>query len=72
MAFEYLDEEIILINSKGGNLYLGSGFVNNYQKLYKTFKEFMALSFSDEFIALLEGFFYQIKNDIINYVDNNP
>ena len=70
LAFEYLDQENNLMNSLGGNLYIGSGFIDRYQKLYKTFKEFMSLSFSDEFIELLEGYFYQIKNDILNYVDS--
>ena len=69
LAFQYLNEENNFISSIGGDIYLGSEFINRYQIFLKKFKEFMALSFSDGFISTLEKYFYKIKNDILNYIN---
>ena len=67
---QYLNEENDFISRIGGNVYLGQGFVDRYYKFVKESKEFMSLSYSDEFISDLENFFYKIKNDILNHINN--
>jgi hypothetical protein len=48
---------------------MGSGFFERYY-LYKSyFQEFMYLSFSDDFLDLIEQYFFQIRDDILNYVN---
>ena len=67
---QYLNEENNLLNRIGTNeVYLGSEFIKRYNNFLVYSKEFMALSFSDEFMNDLEKYFYEIKNAIYNYID---
>ena len=69
LAIQVLDEEKSL-TSYGQKKYICSGFIERYY-LYKSyFQEFMYLSFSDDFLDLVELYFFQIKDDILNYVNN--
>ena len=69
LANQVLDEEKSL-TSIGKKNYICSGFMERYY-LYKSyFQEFMYLSFSDEFLDLVEQYFYQIRDEILNYVNN--
>ena len=68
LATKYLEEENYLISTVPGTRYMCSEFISRYQKYLQKFNEFMSLSFSDEFMETLEGYFYRIKNDILNYI----
>ena len=70
LVTQYLNEENNFVSYIGGNVFLGSEFINRYNNYLKDSKEFMSLSFSDKFIGILEDYFYKIKNDILNYINN--
>ena len=70
IAYEYLNEEKDILYSMGGDVYLGSTFVNKYYELVKVFSQFMSLSFSEEFFNLIETNFYKVKNYLLNYTSN--
>ena len=70
IAYEYLNEEKDILYSKGGDVYLGSTFVNKYYEFVKVFSQFMSLSFSEEFFNLIETNFYKVKNYLLNYTSN--
>ena len=69
LAYDYMKESDNVIARINGNAFIGTGFITMYQNYFKNFKEFMMLSFSDEFIEILEGYFYKIKDDIMNYIN---
>ena len=69
LAIQVLYEEESL-TTYGKKNYICSGFIERYY-LYKSyFQEFMYLSFSDDFMDLVEQYFFQIRDDILNYVNN--
>ena len=70
LAYQYLNEENDIINSIGGDVYLGSTFVNRYYEFVQVFTELMFFSFPEELYNLIEINFYKVKNDIINYINN--
>ena len=70
IAYEYLNEEKDILYSMGGDVYLGSTFVNKYYEFVKVFSQFMSLSFSEEFFNLIETNFYKVKNYLLNYTSN--
>ena len=69
LVTQYLNEENNFVSHIGGNVFLGSEFINRYNNYLKDSKEFMSLSFSDKFMGILEGYFYKIKIDILNYIN---
>ena len=71
LAYQYLLREHRFYSYiTKGDTYIGSGFVERYHKLMNDFKDFMVLSYSDEFYNKIENYFYKIKNDILNYINN--
>ena len=68
---QYLNDENKLIDRIGtSEVYIGSEFIKRYNNFLANSKEFMSLSFSEELMNDLENYFYKIKNDIYNYIDN--
>ena len=49
LVTQYLNEENNFVSHIGGNVFLGSEFINRYNNYLKDSKEFMSLSFSDIF-----------------------
>ena len=69
LAFEYLNEEMDFVTRIGGDVYLGSEFIIRYQRFIQYFKELTIITYSDEFFGIIEKYFYQIKNDILNQIN---
>ena len=66
LALTYVQEEAALC---GGKVHLGSTFLNMYYTYISYFQEFLYLMCSDDFLALIENYFYKIRDTILNYVD---
>ena len=69
LANQFLNEEIGLTRF-GRKKYICSGFIERYASYKAKFEEFMCLSFSDDFLDIIEQYFYQIRDEILNYVNN--
>ena len=48
--------------------FFASGFIERYYKYKAKFEEYLYLTFSDDFLNLLEKYFYKLKNDILNHI----
>ena len=68
---QYLQEELSLLiyyRSKW-HYYSTTGFDKRAKKFLKVFEDYFALTQSEEFMSLIEKYFYKIKNEILNYIN---
>ena len=68
LANVFVNEEIVHCSSRGKR-YMAQGFVTLYFKYIQYFKEFLYLMCSDQFLDLIEIYFYKIRDTILNYID---
>ena len=69
LALEYVNDEIGYGNSYSGKRYVCSGFVTRYYNYISNFQEFLYLMCSEEFLDLLDFYYFKIRDDILNYID---
>ena len=50
--------------------FLTSAFVERYYEYKTKFEEYLLLTYSEDFLNLLEKYFYKLRDDILNYVKN--
>ena len=70
LSFQYMNEENNFLNSFGIYRLLSSEFINRYYAYKSSFQEFAFLSSSEELLELIEQFFFQVKNFILEYITN--
>ena len=70
LANQVFDEENAYFDKYSGEdrLFLTSEFVERYYKYKAKFEEYLYLTFSDDFLNLLEKYFYKLKKDILNHI----
>ena len=70
LANQVFDEENAYFTKYRGEdrRFLTSEFVERYYKYKAKFEEYLYLTFSDEFLNLLEKYFYKLKTDILNHI----
>ena len=72
LAIQVFNEENDYFNiyRRKSRRFLTSEFIERYYKYKSKFEEYLFLTFSEDFLNLLEKYFYKLKNDIINYIIN--
>ena len=67
----YLNEELSYLKSKKGywHYYSTTGFMGRVNKFFKVFENYITLTQSEEFLSIIEKYFYKIKDDILGYID---
>ena len=50
--------------------FLTSAFIERYYEYKVKFEEYLLLTYSEDFLNLLEKYFYKLRDDILNYVKN--
>jgi len=70
LANQVFDEENKYFDKYGDEdrRFLTSEFVERYYKYKSKFEEYLYLTFSDDFLNILEKYFYKLKNDILNHI----
>ena len=73
LGFQYLNEELALMKFNEGrdkwHFFSTTGFQGRINRFYETFEDYLALTESEEYLLLLEKYFYKIRNDILEYID---
>ena len=49
---------------------LCSGFIQRFEMYKANFEKYLLLTYSEEFLNLLEKYFYKLRDDILNYIKN--
>ena len=72
LANQVFDEENAYFTKYRGKKrrFLNSGFIERYYKYKAKFEEFVILTYSDNFLNLLEKYFYKLRDDILNHIKN--
>jgi len=68
LALTYVKEEVLLCSAPGKR-HMTSAFLSIYYSYISYFQEFLYLMCSDDFLDLIERYFYKIRDTILNYVD---
>ena len=70
LAIQVFDEEYAYFKeySSESRRFLTSQFIERYHKYKSKFEQYLLLTFSEDFLNLLEKYFYKLKNDILNYI----
>ena len=70
LANKVFDEENALFSKYSGEdrRFLTSKFIERYHKYKAKFEQYLFLTFSDDFLNLLEKYFYKLKKDILNHI----
>ena len=68
LAYTYVREEISICRGSGKR-HMTSAFIQLYNRYISYFQEFLYLMCSDDFLDLIEIYFYKIRDTILNYVD---
>ena len=50
--------------------FLCSGFINRFYEYQSKFEQYLGLTYSEDFLNLLEKYFYKLRDDILNYIKN--
>ena len=73
LGIQYLNEELALMKFNDRrdkwNYFATTGFQKRVNTFYETFEDYLALTQSEEYLLLLEKYFYKIRNDILGYID---
>ena len=67
----YLNDELNFFYGERNNdhAYATSGFIGRVNIFLKTFEDYLALTQSNEFLSLIEKYFYKVRDDILGYID---
>ena len=73
LGMQYLNEEMNFFRRKSGkwHVYAAQGFINKVNIFLNTFENYLALIQSEEFLSLLENYFYKIRDDILGYIETH-
>ena len=72
LLLKVLKEENALFNKYGfrDRRMLCSGFIQRFEQYKANFEKYLLLTYSEEFLNLLEKYFYKLRDDILNYIKN--
>ena len=70
LAFQVFNEENNFFDSRSfrRRRFICNGFIERYYKYKAKFETYLYMTFSDEFLNLLEKFYYKLRDDILNHV----
>ena len=70
LSNQVFDEEnrYFSIYSGEDRRFMASGFISRYHEYKAKFEEFLVLTYSEEFLNLLEKYFYKLRDDILNLI----
>ena len=69
LALEYVNDEIKFGNDYSGERYVCSGFVSRYYNYISNFQKFLYLMCSENFLDLVDFYYFKVRDDILNYID---
>ena len=71
LGMQYLNEELSFLRSKSHKWhhYTTTGFMGRVNRFFSTFENYLTLTQSEEFLSLIEKYFYKIRDDILGYID---
>ena len=73
LGIQYLNDELGLMKFNAGrdkwHYFATTGFIGRVNKFYEIFEDYLALTESEEYLLLLEKYFYKIRNDILGFID---
>ena len=72
LGISYVTEGLHFMESKRHvkHRYVSSGFINRVNRFYQVFDNYLALTQSEEFLSLIENYFFKIRDDILNYIND--